>query len=169
MTMVDPTWPSSHHSLARRQARSSRRTIPGLVTRFTAFVIDIFVMALACIFATQTIALTLDFFRFGTLAFGHRLLTVARAAVLLLVIVLYLPVSWAVTGSSVGKGLLGLRIVRVNGKPMTLFVSFLRFFGYWLSALPLGAGFVCALADKELRTLHDRLAGTRVVYRTNVG
>jgi uncharacterized RDD family membrane protein YckC len=167
--MVDPTWPSSQHALARRQAGSSRRAVPGLATRFLSFVIDIFVMALACIVATQTITLTVDFFRLGTFSFGHRLITAARAIVVVLILALYLPLSWTLTGSSIGKGLLGLRIARLNGKPMTLFVSLVRFFGYWLSALPFGAGFVCALADKDLRALHDRLAGTRVVYRTNLG
>lgn len=163
--MVDPTWPSSQHALARGLA--SPRARPGIATRFAAFLIDIFVMSLACIFATQTLALTLDFFRFGTFTFGHRLFVAARAAVVVLVIALYLPLSWTLTGSSIGKGLLGLRIVRANGKPMTLPISFLRFAGYWASALPLGAGFAFAIADRELRALHDRIAGTRVVYRTN--
>jgi uncharacterized RDD family membrane protein YckC len=167
--MTDPIWPGSTRALAHRPLRRAGRTFPGVVTRFAAFVIDIFVMAVACILAIVTISMTLNFFRLGTFAFGHRLLIAARAAVVVLVTLLYLPLSWALAGSSIGKGLLGLRIVRANGKPMTLPISLLRFAGYWASALPFGFGFVMAVADSRLRTLHDRLAGTLVVYRSDEG
>jgi uncharacterized RDD family membrane protein YckC len=59
-----------------------------------------------------------------------------------------------------------MSVVRTNGKPMTLFVSFVRFAGYWLSAITFGFGFLWAVTDEHRRALHDRLAGTRVVYNS---
>jgi uncharacterized RDD family membrane protein YckC len=38
-----------------------------------------------------------------------------------------------------------------------------RAVGYVVSALPLGLGFLPALAGRDRRALHDRLADTRVV------
>jgi uncharacterized RDD family membrane protein YckC len=137
------------------------------VTRFAAFAIDIFVMSLSCLFAAQTMALTIDFFRLGTFALGHRVLPFARHASVVLIILLYLPLSWRLTGSSIGKALFGLRILRASGKHLTLPICCLRFAGYWLSALPFGLGFLWAIADKHHRALHDRLAGTRVVYASD--
>ncbi len=153
-----------HHRASR--TRGAPRTEPGLVTRFAAFAIDNFVMAVAFIVANQTLSLTVDFFRFGTFALGARLLPVARTAFGLSLILFYHPISWTLFASSIGKAFFGMSIVRTNGKPMTLFVSFVRFAGYWLSAITFGFGFLWAATDEHRRALHDRLAGTRVVYNS---
>jgi uncharacterized RDD family membrane protein YckC len=153
-----------HHRVSR--TRGAPRTEPGLVTRFAAFAIDNFVMAVAAILANQTLHLTVDFFRFGTFALGARLLPVARTAIGLSIIIFYHPVSWTLFASSIGKAFFGMSVVRTNGKPMTLLVSFVRFAGYWLSAITFGFGFLWAVTDEHLRALHDRLAGTRVVYNS---
>lgn len=71
---------------------------------------------------------------------------------------------WARLGATPGKFLLGLKVVDArSGGPLTWRQAALRAGGYVLSALPLYAGFLWALADREGRALHDRLAGTRVV------
>jgi uncharacterized RDD family membrane protein YckC len=72
--------------------------------------------------------------------------------------------SWALTGRSLGKALMGLRIVSVDGSEFGFARSLVRFAGYWLSALPFGLGFLASLFDGRRRTFHDRLAGTLVVY-----
>jgi uncharacterized RDD family membrane protein YckC len=151
------------------RTRGAPRTEPGLVTRFAAFAIDNFVMAVAAILANQTLHLTVEFFRFGTFAWGARLLPIARTVFGLAIIIFYHPISWTLFASSIGKAFFGMRIVRTNGKPMTLFVSFVRFAGYWLSAVTFGFGFLWAVTDEHRRALHDRLAGTRVVYRSALG
>jgi uncharacterized RDD family membrane protein YckC len=159
------TGPGTHRA---SRTRGAPRTEPGLVTRFAAFAIDNFVMAVAIILANQTLSLTVDFFRLGTFALGARLLPVARAAVDLSVLIFYHPLSWTWFASSIGNGFFGLNVVRTSGKPMTLPVSFLRFAGYWLSALTFGFGFLWAVTDELRRALHDRLAGTRVVYHSTL-
>jgi uncharacterized RDD family membrane protein YckC len=88
----------------------------------------------------------------------------------LLVWLLYMPLSWTLTGQTIGKALLGLRVIRSDPRhpsigKLSLARSYLRVVGYWLSALPFGLGFLSAVFDEEHRTLHDRIAGTRVIYQ----
>lgn len=69
---------------------------------------------------------------------------------------------WA-TGQTLGKMLFGLKVVRKDGRSVGLGRSFLRWFCYNLSALPLMLGYLIALVDKQNQTLHDKIAGTYVI------
>lgn len=73
-------------------------------------------------------------------------------------------VGWWRFGATPGKVLLELRVVDArSGEWPSLAQSLLRYLGYFVSALPLGLGFVWAAVDREKAALHDRLARTRVV------
>lgn len=64
-------------------------------------------------------------------------------------------------GQTMGKMLVGARVVTIDGAPLSFRRALGRTFAWVLAALPLGAGLaLAALPDK--RGLHDRLAGTRV-------
>ena len=71
---------------------------------------------------------------------------------------------WALTGATVGKWLIGLRIVGADGSPPTIGRSLIRFIGYGLSAIVFFLGYIWVLFDDERRAWHDELAGTWVVY-----
>jgi uncharacterized RDD family membrane protein YckC len=75
---------------------------------------------------------------------------------------LYVTLLHAATGQTIGKTMVGARVVLVDGRSLPLGTSLLRFFGYALSCLPLGFGFVMAGLRRDKRALHDLLAGTRV-------
>jgi uncharacterized RDD family membrane protein YckC len=67
-------------------------------------------------------------------------------------------------GQTLGKWATGLRIVRQDGKPLTLLNALLRHVvGYPLSLLTLGLGFLLAVFNTQGRALHDIIAGTVVV------
>lgn len=73
-------------------------------------------------------------------------------------------VGWWLFGATPGKVLLELRVVDVRtGGRSGLGRSVVRYIGYFLSALPLGLGFLWMLWDRHNQTLHDKLARTRVV------
>jgi uncharacterized RDD family membrane protein YckC len=75
-----------------------------------------------------------------------------------------LVLSWWWCGTSPGKFLVELRIVdHRTGGPPSFWRLVLRYVGYFLSILPLGLGFLVAVFNRDRRTLHDFLAGTRVV------
>jgi hypothetical protein len=69
-------------------------------------------------------------------------------------------------GSTPGKRLLGMEVVKLDGRPLTLWESFERFGGYLVSVGTLGIGLLDLWRDPNRRLAHDRLANTVVVSRT---
>lgn len=71
---------------------------------------------------------------------------------------------WSTRGTTPGKLLVELRVVdaRTGGRP-TVVQAVLRYAGYFVSALPLGLGFVWIALDRRKQGLHDKLARTRVM------
>ena len=82
----------------------------------------------------------------------------------LLIATSYVLFFWTMAGQTPGKALLGLRIVTRDGGRLSFWRSLVRFFGYWLSSLFFGAGFLWASIDNYREGWHDKLAGTTVVY-----
>jgi uncharacterized RDD family membrane protein YckC len=67
-------------------------------------------------------------------------------------------------GQTLGKMATGLRVVRLDGRPLSFLSSLLRYaVGYPLSMLTLGVGFLMAVPSPDGRALHDIIAGTVVV------
>jgi uncharacterized RDD family membrane protein YckC len=74
----------------------------------------------------------------------------------------YCTVLHAVAGQTLGKNLIGIRVVAVDGAPLTAGPAFLRYLAGFLSAIPLGLGFWMAGLRRDKRALHDLIAGSRV-------
>lgn len=69
-------------------------------------------------------------------------------------------------GGTPGKRILNIKIVTATGGPITWGRAFGRFFAEMLNGLiPLWIGYIIAIFDAEKRTVHDHIAGTRVVKR----
>lgn len=66
-------------------------------------------------------------------------------------------------GQTPGKRLLGMRVVRLDGKPMTLWASFERFGGYAASLFTGLLGFIQILWDRNRQGMHDKIVETVVV------
>ena len=161
---------------------SSRRGLlgryAGFVTRGAALVIDIVIVSVAVILTNWVIALPITyFFNFDIrtctqdpTSYGQYVQLICRSVGLVWFVVtiitapLYFSLLVSASGQTIGKYLMGIRIVRVDGQRMTLGLSFVRFLGYFVSALPLMTGFLVVLVDPRRRALHDRLAGTCVIY-----
>ena len=76
--------------------------------------------------------------------------------------VIYVIVLHAFEGQTIGKLLVRVRVVDLDGAPPAFGASLLRFVAYGASLLPFGLGFVMAGLRADRRALHDLLAGTRV-------
>ena len=76
----------------------------------------------------------------------------------------YLWIGPSVAGRTLGMAIVGLRVVATDGSVISQGQSFFRVLTLPLSFVLLGLGFLMALLGKERRALHDRLAGTCVVY-----
>ena len=68
-------------------------------------------------------------------------------------------------GATLGKLMLGARIVRLDGTNIGYRLALIRFLGTQLSQLFLWAGYLLILFRPDKRALHDLIAGTRVIYR----
>ena len=67
------------------------------------------------------------------------------------------------SGQTIGKMVMGIRVVSTENKEVSPAVAFLRWTGYILSFIPLATGFLWSAVDKDRCSWHDRLAQTRVV------
>jgi uncharacterized RDD family membrane protein YckC len=74
----------------------------------------------------------------------------------------YCTVLHAVAGQTLGKSVTGVRVVAVDGAPLTAGPAFLRYLSGFLSVIPLGLGFWMAGLRRDKRALHDLIAGSRV-------
>ncbi|MCS6880976.1 MAG: RDD family protein [Oscillochloridaceae bacterium] len=169
-------------SARRRRARSSgagERFVgyAGFVTRAMAMVIDVLI-----IFGVWVVgAIILDFlwrtsgidqvFRWlfgasGWLAMERMPLRdlLLGFASLQFFSFLYFTAFLGLGGATIGKYLLGLRVLHADGTSLRIGRAALRTLAYSLSSLPLYLGFLNVLADDRRRGWHDRLTGTVVVY-----
>lgn len=77
----------------------------------------------------------------------------------------YMWFGLAIFGKTIGKWVLGLRVVAASGSPiLQQRSSFLRTLTYPLSFVALGIGLLGIIFGRERRAWHDHLAGTAVVY-----
>lgn len=76
----------------------------------------------------------------------------------------YVFASLAVTGKTVGKGIVGVRVVLADGSPLSVRAAFVRTLIFPLSGLFFGLGYLLILVQREHRAAHDLIAGTCVVY-----
>jgi len=74
----------------------------------------------------------------------------------------YTTVLHAIAGQTIGKSLVGIRVVGTDGAPLTPGTALLRYLAYYVSAIPLGFGFLVAALRRDKRALHDLIAGSRV-------
>ena len=76
---------------------------------------------------------------------------------------IYFTIFHAWSGQTIGKMIMGIRVVTKENKQVSPSVAFLRWTGYILSFVPLATGFLWSAVDKDHCAWHDRLAQTRVV------
>lgn len=130
----------------------------GLRRRGIALAIDLVIAAILWTIGTQ---LAVSFAKLAP-----RLDLVAQAlgrSWQLVVPAAYFVLGHGTAGQTLGKRLLGVRVVDESGEP----IGYLRALGRGLAtivaAIPLGLGLAAAWLRRDRRGLHDLLAGTRVI------
>ena len=139
----------------------------GFVTRLLAFLIDRLLVTAALAIIAIVGGLLLQAVRTYQLP-GTSLITWQIAAgvsggMLVLVSAVYDMGFWLLAGQTPGKRTMGVRIVQTDGQRIRLGAAIRRWLGYWLSSI-LFIGFLWVLVDDRRQSLHDKLAGTGVVY-----
>jgi uncharacterized RDD family membrane protein YckC len=139
----------------------------GFVTRLGAYIIDQLVIAGIISLVTIVAGFVMQSLQINELLGAQRIAQVIMTTLALLLIIsfliLYYIGFWMLAGQTPGKRLMGVRIVRTDGERITLGPAIRRWVGYWLSAI-LFLGYLWVLVDDRRQALHDKLAGTLVVY-----
>ncbi|MEM9445027.1 MAG: RDD family protein [Verrucomicrobiota bacterium] len=66
-------------------------------------------------------------------------------------------------GATIGKKLIGAKVIRSDGSKLTYMRAFGRYWGIMLSGIILYIGYIMVAFDREKRGLHDKLCDTLVV------
>ena len=149
----------------------------GFVSRLVAFIIDIVIISIILITSSWFISTSINLFRLNNvfdslskqIPFVNSIRNIifnpiTASLVSLLVILSYNLFFWTFSGSSPGKSIMGIRIIPLNGKRISLWRGLLRYFGYYISAIPFGLGFLWIIIDNRRMAWHDKLSRTCVIY-----
>ena len=143
----------------------------GFFSRLEAFIIDLVLLSLIQLLGSVFLTILLRFFQLTDLAQKLQALwqnstynILGNSFLITLVVIGYFTFFWSLVGFTPGKALLGLKVVRKDGARISFGRSLVRFFAYWISALPLFLGFLWVLWDPKRRGWHDKIAGTQVLY-----
>lgn len=144
----------------------------GFASRLVAFLIDLFLVNTGLVVATAVTLTLLRYFDFGNLftvggegtGLGRLVVGVMGSITFLVTYFVYPVFFWVLAGQTPGKRLMGLRVIRTDGQPLTVARAVRRALGYWLSAFPLLLGFLWVLQDDRRQGWHDYLADTYVIY-----
>jgi len=134
----------------------------GVATRLAAFAVDVLTVALVFALAGQALDYLVsaifnsDFtLRDSTIASDLLLATWAFA---------YFAYPLSIGGRTPGMGLVGLEVVRADGRPLDNRHAVIRVLALLLSIVFFWLAVILVLVRRDRRTIHDLVAGTAVVY-----
>ncbi|TFG67405.1 MAG: RDD family protein [Anaerolineales bacterium] len=134
--------------------------------RLVAYIIDTFIVGLIAGIPGGCLAVTGSFALKDTEAGIGILVILVLLTVVISIVgsILYYGLMWSKTGQTVGKKLMGIKVVTADGVPPGFWLAIGRAtIGYALSSAVMDLGFLWMLWDDQQQTLHDKLFGTYVV------
>jgi uncharacterized RDD family membrane protein YckC/cytoskeletal protein CcmA (bactofilin family) len=75
----------------------------------------------------------------------------------------YFVAFWALKGTTIGGVVCGLKVVRLDDRPVDWSVALVRGLGGFLSLFVAGLGFIWVAFDDECQSWHDKISGTTIV------
>lgn len=146
----------------------------GFVSRFMAWMIDALVVTGIVTILGFTLDIILRFFPIQDIVeaflptegtFAGLLSALAIFGSLAFITSAYFVLIWTLSGGqSVGKALIGLRIVPLDGSKMNFWRSLVRYVAFVISALLLFLGLLWVLVSDRRQGWHDKAARTCVIY-----
>ena len=150
---------AARRALARPR-RAAATQAAGLASRGAAFAVDLAITHVAVLAAGALLGV------FGSLlglSAPQWLVGAFAGAGWTLLVGGYVVLFWTTVGQTPGMRALGLRVARLDGRPLGLGRALIRFAGSLVAIAPLFLGFVPVLFDERRRALQDFLAGSVVV------
>jgi uncharacterized RDD family membrane protein YckC len=71
---------------------------------------------------------------------------------------------WATKGTTIGGIICGLKVVRLDDRPIDWGVAIVRGLAAFLSLVVAGLGFIWVAFDDDKQSWHDKIAGTTIVH-----
>lgn len=130
--------------------------IAGFNERFLAYLIDTLPFVLLT-YTTFTFAV-----KYNYIVFTQKNETVWKLLWIALFI-LYEIIFTSGNRRTLGKKIMGIRVLKKDGSYPTVFSAFFRVTGYFISSFILNLGYIMAAFTPNKRALHDYMAGTIVV------
>jgi uncharacterized RDD family membrane protein YckC len=143
-------------------AKAKRITVVGFGPRLIATVLDAVILGFFTFVVgaiVGVVAALLDLYTPNRQIPIEGLLIVS----LLALSVLYYVRAWTDSGQTMGKMVLGLRVVGSDGQPLSAGRALLRYLGYLVSGLLLSLGFLWIVFDRKRQGWHDKMAASYVV------
>jgi uncharacterized RDD family membrane protein YckC len=75
----------------------------------------------------------------------------------------YLVYFWTTSGQTIGKKVMGVKVVTTDGELVGVGKAILRIIGYAISGIVFYLGFIWIIFDSEKQGWHDKIAGTYVI------
>ena len=155
-----PTYARYDSRRAGRGDDASGYALAGFWIRLAAYVID--GIAINFTFAIIVIVMYMaGYYDFADDVGADGLQTLAFVALS----ALYYAIGWSRWGTTVGKRIFRLYVLGNGGAKIGFWRALGRYFGYWVSLLTLGVGFLMIAFSKNKRGLHDLMCDTVVVRR----
>jgi uncharacterized RDD family membrane protein YckC len=140
-------------------ARAERGETAGLWRRAVALLLDLVVIAVLLRVVGAGLTAAVEALAGSAPAVGQAFGITWK----LVVPAAYVVLAHGTGGQTLGKRLLGVRVVTERGEPVGYVHALGRFAAMLLAGLPAGLGWAIGLFRPDRRGLHDLVAGTRVV------
>lgn len=129
---------------------TSEQHYAGFLTRVVAIIIDTIIVV--CIGAAV-----------GFILSGGKETSVQGIPALLIPYAYHMILLTYNEGATIGKKIMKIKVVKIDGSKMDLGTAFLRTLSYCLSAIPLLLGFIWVAFDSKKQGFHDKIVKTYVV------
>jgi uncharacterized RDD family membrane protein YckC len=139
-------------------AAAGRAGYAGSVSRSIAYVLDALILSSLSIGAVTVVTLVAAVAGAQARDLAHAVVSVS-VVLLPSLLALYMAAFWTLAGRTPAMALLGLRVVRSDGRPVGWFSALVR--AVVLAYFPIGA--LWLLVDRRHQGIHDKLARTAVV------
>jgi len=139
----------------------------GLFARLIAFIIDGFALSILSSIISFIIIVIADIdisLSNAHLSFVSNTASGILAITIAVLEFLYFGFFWSIYGKTIGMSLFNIKVVRNDGSyPGFLRAGLRGTFGYWISGLILGIGYIWAAFDRDRQAWHDKIFDTFVV------
>ena len=139
-------------------------TVVGFAPRLLAALIDGAMVGFLSFMLAFVIGLIAIFTNLINTGQGSSALELLTISCLLVFSIVYYIGFWSNDGQTMGKTVVGLKVIRTDGSRLSVGRALLRYIGYIINAFLFSIGFLWAAFDPKRQGWHDKLAGTLVVF-----